>query len=317
MTKENILAKTHYGLKIYAHILRKYNKNQTIILVNQHRCKPVNNPFIPQKHPSLQFTFIDHQWVYHDIKHKKFKGDVFDFVRLHYTSTNPKTLLSLINYQLRLKLKPKVNPVISSYESNRRYLQKQLEGFPNDVYAPKFSYFKDNLYNLFATKKVGIPEVYYMLTDRLRKYRTEKLRSLSSKKEQSKFKRTKFDSVTFSGIFLKRENTSLIQHSGLLTIDIDDIKEESRLQQIKRKLLDDRLFSTELLFTSPRGKGLKWIISISLHSVTHRQYFTAVNNYLQETYDIAIDTSGSDVSRACILPYDPEASIHPKYNLHL
>ena len=128
-------------------------------------------------------------------------------------------------------------------------------------------------------------------------------------------KRKYFDYVTFSGVFTKRNNASLIKHSELLTIDIDNIQTENKLLKIKNQLLTDPYFSTELMFTSPRGKGLKWIIKISLETATHLEYFTAVANYLHKTYRIEMDTSGADVSRACLLPYDPEAYIHPKYQI--
>jgi len=310
ITKKHILSKTHYGLNIYSYILKQYPSEETIGLsISNRECKPVNNPFLPQYRGSLKISVVNGNAVYHDLTDDSFKGDVFDFAQLHFKTTTEDELLIHINDVLHLKLESK----ISDYDSRLERINQALEAIPDQEWNPRFSYFKRNLYNLYATKVVDIYETYKMVTDTIRKYRTDTVRRLVTEKEQRKYKNENFDYVTFSGTFTKRNNASLIQHSELLTVDIDDISTVTKLQSIKSKLLEDVYFATELLFTSPRGKGLKWIIKISLAEATHLEYFRAISNYLKQTYNIKVDASGSDVSRACFLPYDPEAYIHPKY----
>ena len=77
------------------------------------------------------------------------------------------------------------------------------------------------------------------------------------------------------------------------------------VEELRNKLLSDEYFETEMLFTSPSGDGLKWIIPIDLEEVNHQEYFKAVANYIQSTYGLEVDQSGKDISRACFLPYDP------------
>lgn len=77
------------------------------------------------------------------------------------------------------------------------------------------------------------------------------------------------------------------------------------------RLLNDEYFDTQLLFRSPSGDGLKWIIPIDTSQTTHGNYFVAVANYILQTYDVAVDKSGRDISRACFLPHDPQAFINP------
>ena len=93
-----------------------------------------------------------------------------------------------------------------------------------------------------------------------------------------------------------------------------------------KRLLDDFYLETKLLFRSPSGDGLKWIVPIDpfkhrLGAFTlqeaHSLNFEAVFNYIQHKYNVEVDKSGKDVSRACFLPYDPEAYINPKYQLKL
>ena len=88
---------------------------------------------------------------------------------------------------------------------------------------------------------------------------TQKLRAISDKTEARKFKAFQFDYVTFSGVFTSRGDKNLKAHSGLMVIDFDHLQEPDKL---KERLLNDQYFETELLFTSPSGDGLKWIVSI-------------------------------------------------------
>ncbi|MCB9222265.1 MAG: VirE protein, partial [Ignavibacteria bacterium] len=96
----------------------------------------------------------------------------------------------------------------------------------------------------------------------------------------------------------------------LLTIDFDHIQD---IPTLKAALLNDHYFETELLFVSPSGDGLKWVIPIDLTQAKHQDYFKAVANYVSHTYQLEIDQSGKDISRACFLPHDSEIFINPKY----
>ena len=60
--------------------------------------------------------------------------------------------------------------------------------------------------------------------------------------------------------------------------------------------------------------GLKWIIPVDLKGWEHSRFFMAVANCIRATGLPKVDMSGSDVARACFLPYDPQAYINPKYN---
>jgi len=55
------------------------------------------------------------------------------------------------------------------------------------------------------------------------------------------------------------------------------------------------------------------VIPIDLTKAGHHDYFKAVANYIQQTYQLEVDQSGKDISRACFLPQDPNIFINPKY----
>jgi len=155
-------------------------------------------------------------------------------------------------------------------------------------------------------------DVYKVITGGYFKIRTEKLRSIKNRDRAKEYKSAAFDYVTFSGLFLKRGIDGFVDHSGLMVFDFDHLG--SDLAKVKNVLITDLCLDTEMIFTSPGGDGLKWIIRIDLQSGTHAEWFRSVSNYLLATYGLEPDKSGSDVSRACFLPYDSGCYIHPKYN---
>jgi hypothetical protein len=153
-------------------------------------------------------------------------------------------------------------------------------------------------------------EVYELVKGKKFASQTATLRTIADKKQAKAYKAANFNYVTFSGVFSKRSDKALQRHSGLLTIDLDHIADTSKWRQ---KLLVDEYFETELLFASPSGDGLKWIISIDLAKATHLDYFKSISNYMFQTYGLKIDNSGKDCSRACFLPHDSNIYINPKY----
>lgn len=202
--------------------------------------------------------------------------------------------------------------VENKYEAKRI----DLELIQNKLSRPRFSYFKKPISNIRPALKMNLLDVYQVIIGNAFKKNTKALRNISDPKQARNFKANNFDYVTLSGIFSKRKDTELIKHSGFLTIDFDHIQ---NLKKLKADLLSDEYFETELMFVSPSGDGLKWIISIDLNQASHADNFQAIANYIKHTYNIEVDKSGKDISRACFLPHDPEAFINPKYtsNNHL
>jgi len=91
----------------------------------------------------------------------------------------------------------------------------------------------------------------------------------------------------------------------LLGLDFDHL---NNVQTLFDRLLKDDYFETQLLFRSPSGDGLKWVISVDADPSEHSNFFSAVANYVYKTYSVTVDKSGRDISRACFLPHDPDAT---------
>ena len=151
---------------------------------------------------------------------------------------------------------------------------------------------------------------YDLLVGHYAKEKTETLRSFDDKKRARLYKSANFDYVTFCGEFDIRSNNSVKSVSGLLCIDFDHVAE---LEVLFSKLLKDDYFNTVLLFRSPSGDGLKWVIEIPPSDLPHPDFFRAIENYIFKVYGIKIDGSGKDISRACFLCHDPNAYINPNY----
>ena len=167
-----------------------------------------------------------------------------------------------------------------------------------------FSFFRKPIQNTEPLRAIGIVDVYRYVVGHYARPQTEALRSMASPVDAKRYKAAHFDYCTFSGLFRKRNEKELIMHSGLMCLDFDHVED---MEMVKQRLLNHEYFDTELLFASPSGNGLKWIIPVDLKGWEHSRFFKAVANCVRATGLPMVDMSGSDVARACFLPYDPQA----------
>ena len=256
--KEAILSKTHYGIGIYAHILRLYYPDQGVLSLSGRTCSPTKNPFNADK-PTLNI-FIEKENVLGNALDREFScqreqnsnsfgvlssaaenarsefarhsdsqnaiptGDAFDFAELHYKQSGDE-LLQTINKEMNLHIGEKFD-----FYTNRNkidYPQQALE----TPHSPSphgegsgvryFSFFKAPIKNTIPHKTVSLVQVYNAITGNFYKERTDKLRSFNDLKQARQFKASTFDYCTFSGMFQTRNDKALINHSGLMCVDFD------------------------------------------------------------------------------------------------
>lgn len=301
-----ILSKTHYGLNIFSSILRQYYPGETVLSISGRDCKPAKNPFNNNK-PTLLISVVGGKACYLDSDQSLPNGDVFDFATLHYGMEGQALLDRIVN-DLYLKFHDSSFMPWDKDEQNNVIFEPKKK----KVKIPEFSYYSKPVTNVFPNRTINLVDAYNLIKGTEFNTMTTALRQFSDAKDARKYKAANFNYVTFSGVFSSRKDDALIKHSGLLTIDFDHI---ANIGEFKTSLLDDEYFDTELLFISPSGDGLKWIITIDITAATHQDYFQACANYIEKTYSIKVDKSGRDCSRACFLPYDPEVFINSKYLL--
>ncbi len=203
------------------------------------------------------------------------------------------------------------------------YYWQNLKGYrpcpPSGKEQVYFSLFTAPISTTRPFQNVSLIDIYNYLISPCAKQATQQLRQIPNEKERRHFKAEHFDYCTFSGIFSYRSDKAIIEHSGLICLDFDHLPDvEATFSLLK----DDRYFETLLLFRSPSGDGLKWVISFfdsfrryrngeeSLSEYQTR-FFPSLYNYIFNHYDVQVDKSCRNVSRACFLPYDPSAFLNP------
>lgn len=353
VSKEAILERTHYGAKIYSHILRNYYPGETVMTITGRDCGVTRNPFNDNKETlhiwiqkeNILRNVFDKEKAYHQDSESAIpSGDAFAFAELHYKQQGDE-LLQTINRDMCLRIGEKFDFYANGkkIKSNSDSVQSQCSP-SGDLGGYFFSFFKAPISNTKPYKAVSLLDAHNYIVGEYAKQRTDKLRAMLSPlscgegqgerlKKARFFKSSNFDYCTFSGAFTSRNDNALVKHSGLLCVDFDHLNDVSTLFN---SLLNDEYFDTQLLFRSPSGNGLKWVIPIditrtmqgvksneqaqnsnSLETIpseikfAHSEFFDAVANYISQTYGVEVDKSGRDVSRACFLPHDPQAFINP------
>jgi len=112
----------------------------------------------------------------------------------------------------------------------------------------------------------------------------------------------------FSGTFSRRANDALIDHSGLLCADLDELDVQRR-DTIRAKHSDcPHIYA---VFTSPSGHGLKIVFRVPADPEKHAGSFEAIRRELKRIADCDLDESCKDVARLCYASHDPDILINP------
>ncbi len=151
------------------------------------------------------------------------------------------------------------------------------------------------------------------ILDRIKEGKSKELikqiRSEKNKEVRQELKKN-LPAICFSGTFNKRNDESLIEHSGFICLDFDGYKTKKDMMSEKERLSKDRYVYS--VFVSPSGNGLKAIVKIPKEPQNHKNYFMSLEKYFNSQY---FDKTSKNVSRVCYESYDPLIHINP--NSHL
>jgi len=125
------------------------------------------------------------------------------------------------------------------------------------------------------------------------------IRQCKDKSDRNELKK-KLPAICFSGKFNKRNDNSLIKHSGLICLDFDDYANKKGMLKEKETLSKDKYVYS--VFVSPSGNGLKVLVKIPEDSDNHVNYFNSLQNHFQSEN---FDKTSKNVSRVCYESYDP------------
>lgn len=158
-----------------------------------------------------------------------------------------------------------------------------------------------------ATQTASLRDVLAEIKDGTHQKQVEFVRKTLAEegKDAANELKRQLPAVLFSGEFSKRNALSLVQHSGILCVDIDAADNEAVLQRAGTRSLIEKDQHTLAVFTSPSGTGLKVLVRCS-SSRPHLEAFNAARRYFAEEFGLAIDDDCKDVSRLCFVSYDPD-----------
>jgi hypothetical protein len=105
--------------------------------------------------------------------------------------------------------------------------------------------------------------------------------------------------ICFSGVFTKRQDNSIVEHSGLICLDFDGYTTKKQMMEEKKSIAaDGYVFS---VFVSPSGDGLKVLVKIPQDIDNHVKYFNALQRHFDSPH---FDTTSKNISRVCYESYD-------------
>jgi hypothetical protein len=141
-----------------------------------------------------------------------------------------------------------------------------------------------------------------LILDRIRsgssKDLINRIRAEKNKQERNDLKKL-LPAICFSGIFNKRTDASLIQHSGLICLDFDGYQKTKDLKDDKERLSKNKYVYS--VFISPSGNGLKVLVKIPADPENHINYFNSLEKHFNSQY---FDKTSKNVSRVCYESYD-------------
>ncbi len=157
--------------------------------------------------------------------------------------------------------------------------------------------------NIFSKEPhyVSIQDALKRIEQGNSKSTVEEIRATLDKEKANKIK-FNLPSVCFSGKFgVDRKDEQLIEHSGFLILDFDDVGD---LREKQTEIISQKFIYA--CWVSPSGNGLKALVRIA-DGGKHREHFQALQEVFPE-----IDKSGINVSRVCYESFDSEIYINEK-----
>lgn len=129
-----------------------------------------------------------------------------------------------------------------------------------------------------------------------------RVRSLPRDSDEQKSAKKLLPDATWAGVFSYRTNERLLQHSGQLGVDLDDLGDVKAVITIQNAVADRFCLAP---FRSIRGEDVRLLFRMPPCSPeNHTIAFEQVAEYVRNTYGCKVDESGKDVSRASFDSFD-------------
>ena len=137
----------------------------------------------------------------------------------------------------------------------------------------------------------------------------KRIRAERNKNERNELKKG-LPAICFSGVFNKRNDKSLVQHSGIICLDFDGYEKKKELLTHKENLSKDPYVYAA--FVSPSGNGLKVLVRVPADPDNHVNYFNALQKHFDSPH---FDKTCKNLSRVCYESFDPVLYINENASL--
>jgi len=156
-------------------------------------------------------------------------------------------------------------------------------------------------------REIGL--VIKRIKDGATKDLVKQIRKTKDKTERNELKKL-LPAVCFSGVFNKRKDQAIQEHSGFICLDFDGYEKRKVLSEHKEKLSKDPY--VYCVFVSPSGNGLKALVKVPADKENHVNYFNSLGIYFDSEY---FDKACKNISRVCYESYDPLVHINENSSL--
>jgi hypothetical protein len=163
------------------------------------------------------------------------------------------------------------------------------------------SYFPDSL-NPKSLEALPLPELLAGVRDGRWAEQVQAVRALEPGSAAYNKAKKLLPSFTVSGSFQQRNAAGLLQHSGLLCLDIDGKANPDVDLNTVRQLVEADSY-TYTCFFSVGGRGLAIVVPVPEED--HKGSFRALAAHYQQAYGLTVDQACKDVSRLRYVSYDP------------
>jgi len=135
------------------------------------------------------------------------------------------------------------------------------------------------------------------------KGQVKRLRTIGREADKYEAAKKNLPSFMLSGTTNGRHRAAaVIEHSGLLQIDVDKVG-AVQVADLRDRIGEDKHILAAWI--SPSGDGVKAIMRIPASVAGHKAAFAVAAEYMRENHAIEIDKACSDVGRLCFVSHDP------------
>lgn len=174
-----------------------------------------------------------------------------------------------------------------------------------NVLAIRIPFFRNGIKSVTPSTYISLNDALNYCKNGIYKHKIQDIHKAKEDESLRKILKSNLDYFVFSATFnAKRKADDINQYLPFLVLDLDNVE---NINEIKELVCADK--HTLFCFISPSGNGLK-VGVLKANPQKHKETFEIARVHYEQTYNISVDKSGSDPTRACFVSYDPELFIN-------